>query len=118
MVAGTPIAEPVWFKAGAQIFQDGGLNYLGNENLIHAQSIIVTLLAQVRLPHVPGKGLSMLVVAGVVASAAVDSYYHRNREHASHRACSAFKRQTMGGTILANSCMAGRCRCRPHHHVT
>jgi hypothetical protein len=52
MPAGTPIAEPVWFKAGAQIFQDGGLNYLGNENLIHAQSIIVTLLAQVKLPRV------------------------------------------------------------------
>ena len=59
---GTPLPDGgVWYKAGAQIFAEEGLNYLGKPGLIHAQSVVVTFL-------------STLVIMG-----AVEAYRSSNR---------------------------------------
>ena len=38
-----------WFRAGAQIFQEGGLDYFNNDSIIHAQSAVAVVVAQVLL---------------------------------------------------------------------
>lgn len=45
---GIKFQEPVWFKAGAVILNEP-LNYLGQDNLVGARSIIATLAVQVSI---------------------------------------------------------------------
>ena len=47
--AGVQIDEPEWLQAGAHVFPEGGLDYIGSSNLVHAQSILAVPACQYSL---------------------------------------------------------------------
>jgi hypothetical protein len=45
----TPGFEPVWFKTGAQIFSEAGIDYLGVPGFINAHSLVAVIVVQALL---------------------------------------------------------------------
>ena len=58
---GIKFQEPVWFKAGAVILNEP-LNYLGQDNLVGARSIIATLAVQASCLHSTSHVAQSLIV--------------------------------------------------------
>ncbi|KAF2581234.1 hypothetical protein F2Q70_00012732 [Brassica cretica] len=66
---GVKFGEAVWFKAGSQIFSEGGLDYLGNPSLVHAQSILAIWATQVK--EIKNGRLAMFSMFGFFVQAIV-----------------------------------------------
>merc|ERR1719359_2113974 len=71
-ITGDGMATNPWFKQGALIFADGGLDYLGNSSLIHAQSILAIAACQVILM---GGAESYRVKSGRLAMFSMHGFY-------------------------------------------
>ncbi|VAI54709.1 unnamed protein product [Triticum turgidum subsp. durum] len=71
---GVKFGEAVWFKAGSQIFSEGGLDYLGNPSLVHAQSILADdpeAFVELKVKEIKNGRLAMFSMFGFFVQAIV-----------------------------------------------